>query len=77
MTMPRGAQKRFVIIDANALIHRSYHALPVLTDRAGNPTHAIYGFTSVLIRLFDELKPDYLVAAFDLYNPTLPHDKSP
>ena len=67
------SKKQFVIIDANALIHRSYHALPVLTDKLGNPTHAIYGFTSVLIKLLEDFRPDYLVAAFDLPAPTFRH----
>lgn len=62
--------KRFVIIDSLALIHRSFHALPALTDKKGRPTNAIYGFTSVLIKMLKELKPDFVAAAFDLAEPT-------
>ena len=68
-------KKQFVIIDSHALIHRSYHAMPVLTDRLGNPTHAIYGFVSVLIRLLEDFEPDYLVAAFDVAGKTFRHEQ--
>jgi len=65
--------KRFVIIDANALIHRAFHSMPVLTDKNGQPTNAVYGFISVFIRMLSQLKPDYVVAAFDLPQPTFRH----
>lgn len=67
------AMKRLVIIDSHALIHRAYHALPVLTSPAGEPVHAVYGFTSILLRIIKELKPDYIAAAFDLPGPTFRH----
>ncbi len=65
--------KRLVLIDANALIHRSFHALPPLTTKKGELVNAVFGFTSILLRVLKELKPDYIVAAFDLPKPTFRH----
>lgn len=65
--------KRLVLIDANALIHRSFHALPPLTTKKGELVNAVYGFTSVLLKVIKELKPDYIVTAFDLPKPTFRH----
>ena len=65
--------KRLILIDANALIHRSFHALPPLTTRKGELVNAVYGFTSILLRIINELKPDYMAAAFDLAAPTFRH----
>ena len=61
---------RLLLIDANSLIHRAYHALPPLTGPQGQPTGALYGLASVLIKLFKEETPRYAVAAFDRKEPT-------
>jgi len=66
-------KKKFLIIDAHALIHRAYHALPPLTSPKGDVVGAVYGFTSVLIKVLKELHPDYVAAAFDLPGPTFRH----
>jgi DNA polymerase-1 len=65
--------KRLILIDAHAIIHRAYHALPPLTSPSGEPTHAVYGFTTILMRILRELKPDFIAAAFDLPGPTIRH----
>ncbi|OGZ32091.1 MAG: hypothetical protein A2V69_01335 [Candidatus Portnoybacteria bacterium RBG_13_40_8] len=65
--------KKLVLIDSNALIHRSFHALPPLTTRSGELVNAVYGFSSILLRVINELKPDYIAAAFDLAAPTFRH----
>jgi DNA polymerase-1 len=65
--------KKLILIDANAIVHRSFHALPPLTNRKGEMTNAVYGFSSVLIKVINELKPDYMAAAFDLAAPTFRH----
>jgi DNA polymerase-1 len=62
--------KKLVIIDSNALIHRAYHALPPLKTKEGQLINAVYGFISILFRVVQELKPDYLIAAFDFPGPT-------
>jgi len=66
-------KKRLVLIDSNALIHRAYHALPPLTTKTGEIMNAVYGYTSVLLNVLNKFKPDYIVAAFDLKEPTFRH----
>lgn len=63
-------KEKLLLIDANSLIHRAYHALPPLTGPGGKPTGALYGLTSILIKLFKEDHPRYAVAAFDRPEPT-------
>lgn len=62
-----------VIIDSQALIHRAFHALPILTDRRGTPTNAVFGFFSVFLRMIKEISPTAVVACFDLPAPTFRH----
>ncbi len=67
--------EKLVLIDGNAIIHRAYHALPkTMTTRAGEPTNAVYGFTTTLIKVLEDLKPDYLATSFDLAGPTFRHE---
>lgn len=65
--------KRLVLIDGNSLIHRAYHALPPLTTPAGEQVNAVYGFTMMLLRVLQELKPQYIALTFDLPGPTFRH----
>ncbi|MBI2639670.1 MAG: DNA polymerase I [Candidatus Sungbacteria bacterium] len=67
-------KKKLVLIDANAIIHRAFHALPPLTSPLGEPTNAVYGFTTILLRILREERPDYVVAAFDTPKPTFRHE---
>ncbi len=62
--------KTLLLIDANSLIHRSFHALPPFTSPKGEPTGALYGLSSILLKIFKEQKPDYWAAAFDRPEPT-------
>ncbi|MFH1461197.1 MAG: 5'-3' exonuclease H3TH domain-containing protein [Patescibacteria group bacterium] len=62
--------KKLILIDSNALIHRAYHALPDLKTKQGRLVNAVYGFISILFRMIQDLKPDYLAATFDLAGPT-------
>ena len=66
---------RLIIIDSNSLIHRAYHALPHLTTKDGQEVGAIYGFLLIFFKIIKELKPDFLVATFDLPVPTFRHEK--
>lgn len=59
-----------ILIDANALIHRLYHALPPLTDSQGRPAGATYGLASILIKIIRERRPQYIAAFFDRPEPT-------
>jgi DNA polymerase I len=66
-------KKRLVILDTHAILHRAYHALPDFSSSKGEPTGALYGLISMLVRIVGDLKPDYIVAAFDLPGPTYRH----
>jgi len=66
-------KETLLLIDANALVHRSYHALPPLSHE-GQPTNAVYGFTSILLKVLRELKPVFVIATFDLAAPTFRHE---
>lgn len=65
--------KKLVLIDANAIIHKVFYALPELTNRKGEQINAIYGFSSILLKIINELKPNYIAAAYDLAAPTFRH----
>ncbi len=64
------SKENFVIIDSNSIVHRAFHALPPLTTKDGKVVNAVYGFLLVLFKLLKELKPKYLVACFDVPEPT-------
>ena len=72
--MPSSTKKRIVVLDSHAIIHRAYHALPDFTGPEGQPTGALYGLSSMLLRIFSDLKPDYIAAAYDLPKPTVRHE---
>lgn len=67
--------KKLVLIDGNALVHRAYHALPKLTTKKGELVNAVYGFTSILLKVLNDLRPDYVAATFDLAGPTFRHEE--
>lgn len=63
-----------VLLDAHAILHRAYHALPDFTAPNGEPTGALYGVVTMVLKIIEDLKPDYLVACYDLPEPTYRHD---
>ena len=67
-------KKRLVLLDAHAILHRAYHALPDFSAPNGEPTGALYGLVAMLLKIIEELKPDYITACFDLAGPTYRHD---
>ncbi len=67
-------KKRLVLLDAHAILHRAYHALPDFSSSKGEPTGALYGLASMLIKIVADLKPDFIVAAYDLPKPTYRHE---
>lgn len=62
--------KRFVLIDGNAILHRAFHALPPLTSKKGDLVNAVYGFFSMFLKIYTDLKPDYMTVCFDRPKPT-------
>lgn len=68
-------KEKLIIIDGNAVIHRSFHALPpTLRTRDGVLVNAVYGFTSFLIKAIDEFKPQYVILTLDKAGPTFRHE---
>jgi len=65
--------KKLLIIDANAIIHRAFHALPPLQTKKGEIVNAVYGFCLMFLKAINEIKPDYVVACFDMKGPTFRH----
>lgn len=67
-------KKTLVLLDSHAIIHRAYHALPEFSNSKGEPTGALYGLATMLMKIVGELKPDYIVATYDLPKPTFRHE---
>lgn len=66
-------REKIVIIDGNSLMNRAFYALPPLTNSRGIHTNAVYGFTTMLFKIINDEKPDYVVSAFDRKAPTFRH----
>ncbi|MGC9605385.1 MAG: DNA polymerase [Minisyncoccia bacterium] len=66
--------KRLVLLDAHAILHRAYHALPDFSTAKGEPTGALYGLSSMLLKTIGDLEPDYIVACYDVKGPTHRHE---
>jgi len=67
--------RKLILIDGNSLVYRAFFALPTtLTLPSGQVTNAVYGFTSMLIRLLIDEKPDAVAVAFDSKGPTWRHE---
>ncbi len=72
----RGGTRKLIIIDGNALIHRSFHALPpTMTTKKGEMVNAVYGFTTALVKAIREFKPEYVVLTLDKKGPTFRHEE--
>lgn len=71
--MKKSTQKTIVLLDAHAILHRGYHAMSGFATRDGRPTGALYGFLTMVLRIYEDIKPDYIAACFDLPKPTFRH----
>jgi len=67
------AAPRLVLVDGSASLYRAFFALPPLSNSRGIPTHAVLGFTTMLLKLLREEEPDALAVAFDGPGPTTRH----
>ncbi len=69
-------RKKLLIIDGNAIIHRSFHALPTtMKTKEGEVVNAVFGFASVLMKTIRDFHPEYVVLTFDKKGPTFRHKK--
>lgn len=66
---------KLVIIDSNALLHRAWHAVPPLKTKDGTVVNAVFGYTSLLLNIIKKLKPEYIIASFDLAGKTFRHEQ--
>ena len=72
------AEKLVMLIDGNSLTYRAFFALPTdMATASGQVTNAVFGFTSMLIYLLREQKPDAIIVAFDRPEPTFRHERIP
>ncbi|MDD3190843.1 MAG: DNA polymerase I [Candidatus Pacebacteria bacterium] len=67
-------EKKFILIDGNAIMHRAFHAMPPLTTKNGEVVSVAYGFASVLLRVVKDIKPAYIACAFDVAGGTFRDD---
>ncbi len=67
--------ERLMLLDGNGLIYRGYFALPPLTTSKGELVNAVFGFSSIVLRGFQDIRPDYVAVAFDLSGPTFRHER--
>jgi DNA polymerase-1 len=68
------APKRIFLIDGSGYIFRAYHALPPMTRPDGTPVNAVYGFSSMILKLVDDSDADYLAVVFDTARKTFRND---
>ena len=69
------APEIFMVIDGNSLAHRAFHAIPLPTTSEGAFTNAVYGFTTMLLRILSERKPRMVAICFDKGRITFRHDQ--
>ena len=72
-----GAMREVYLVDGSAYIYRAYHAISPLSTSSGLPTHAVYGFTTILRRIMREKKPECLAVAWDTRGPVFRHKLYP
>ncbi|MGB1920009.1 MAG: 5'-3' exonuclease, partial [Candidatus Puniceispirillaceae bacterium] len=57
--------EKLLLVDGSGYIFRAFHALPPMTRPDGTPVNAVYGFTSMLMKLVDDMQPDHIAVIFD------------
>lgn len=71
------SKEKLIILDTYSLANRAFFALPPLATSSGQPTNAVYGMAMMLLRLLDESKPQFMLAALDSGVPTFRHQEYP
>ena len=67
--------KTLLAVDGNSILCRAFYGIRPLTTHTGLFTNAVYGFTTILSKHIENLKPDALAVAFDVKAPTFRHEK--
>ncbi|MFH0771838.1 MAG: DNA polymerase I [Candidatus Omnitrophota bacterium] len=68
-------KERLYLIDGNSFCYRAFYAIRSLSNSAGQPTNAVYGFITMISKIIKEEVPNFLAIAFDLKGPTFRHKK--
>lgn len=66
--------EKWILIDGNSIANRAFYAMPPLTNASGLHTNAVYGFTTMLLKLLEEEKPTHMLVAFDAGKVTFRHE---
>lgn len=66
--------EKIVLIDGHSILNRAFYGLPDLTNAEGLHTNAVYGFLTIMFKILEEEKPEYLTVAFDVHAPTFRHE---
>ncbi|MEE8445916.1 MAG: PIN domain-containing protein, partial [Alphaproteobacteria bacterium] len=72
-----GKPDHVFLIDGSGYIFRAFYALPPMTRPDGTPVNAVYGFTSMLMKLVDDTDAEYLAVVFDTARKTFRNDIYP
>jgi len=72
--MEEKKRPKLVLVDGSNYLFRAFYAIRELSNSKGFPTNAIYGFTTMLMKLLRDLEPDYIAVAFDVKGPTFRHE---
>jgi DNA polymerase-1 len=73
-TRKRGVSMgKLILIDGNSIASRAFYALPLLSNSGGLHTNAVYGFTTMLLKLMEEEQPSHFLVAFDAGKVTFRH----
>ena len=71
------ASPRLILVDGSAYIFRAFHALPPMNRKDGTPVNAVFGFTSMVMKLMEDLAPDYAIVVLDQARLTFRNDIYP
>lgn len=63
-----------ILIDGNSILYRAFFALPLLSNDKGVHTNAVYGFTTMLLKILEDKKPSHILVAFDAGKTTFRHE---
>ncbi|MGL5066799.1 MAG: DNA polymerase I [Sarcina sp.] len=65
--------ERLLILDGNSLLNRAFYGIPLLSNKNGVYTNAVYGFANMLFKMKNDIAPDHIVCTFDRKAPTFRH----
>ena len=66
--------KTLMLVDGNSILNRAFYGIPLLTNKDGIHTNAVYGFFNILLRHVEEDRPEEICVAFDVKAPTYRHE---